>query len=390
MQFSPFNKPFKEDIDAWAEKLLYVSECLDGWLKVQRAWMYLQPIFDSADILKQLPTEGKKFRLVDSKWRQTMARVHTNGAALAACSQEGLLEIWNNANADLDMVQKGLDDYLETKRGAFARFYFLSNDELLEILSQTKDPLRVQPFLTKVFEAMKSLTFTPKLSATHMLSKEGETIVFVNEVVTKNKNVEVWMTEVEKAMVNGIREVIKIGVETYQEMDRCEWVLAQPGQVVLNSSQVHWTAEVEGAIKEASLSDYFKKLADQLMDLVRLVRGDISKLQRMSIGALVVIDVHAKDTIEKMAQDNITDCMSFEWISQLRYYWEMDDRDEENLWVRMVQTPFPYGYEYLGNSFRLVITPLTDTWWCLVFLLYFIFCLVYYYLRKSLFIFGLL
>ncbi|CAE6938345.1 Dnah1 [Symbiodinium sp. CCMP2592] len=149
MQFSPFNKPFKEEIDAWAEKLLYMSECLDGWLKVQRAWMYLQPIFDSPDIMKQLPTEGKKFRLVDSKWRQTMARLHQNSAALQACSMEGLLEIWNNANADLDMVQKGLDDYLETKRGAFARFYFLSNDELLEILSQTKDPLRVQPFLSK-------------------------------------------------------------------------------------------------------------------------------------------------------------------------------------------------------------------------------------------------
>ncbi|CAE7894725.1 Dnah1, partial [Symbiodinium microadriaticum] len=135
MQFSPFNKPFKDEI-AWAEKLLYMSECLDGWLK---AWMYLQPIFDSPDIMKQLPTEGKKFRLVDSKWRQTMARLHQNSAAL----QEGLLEMWNNANADLDMVQKGLDDYLETKRGAFARFYFLSNaripDELLEILSQTKD-----------------------------------------------------------------------------------------------------------------------------------------------------------------------------------------------------------------------------------------------------------
>ncbi|CAE7187706.1 Dnah1 [Symbiodinium necroappetens] len=139
MQFSPFNKPFKDEIDAWAEKLLYMSECLDGWLKVQRAWMYLQPIFDSPDIMKQLPTEGKKFRLVDSKWRQTMARLHQNSAALQACSMEGLLEMWNNANADLDMVQKGLDDYLETKRGAFARFYFLSNDELLEILSQTKD-----------------------------------------------------------------------------------------------------------------------------------------------------------------------------------------------------------------------------------------------------------
>lgn len=53
--------------------LQVVSELIDEWLAVQRNWLYLQPIFDSEDINKQLPAEGKRFSSVDKHWRATMA-----------------------------------------------------------------------------------------------------------------------------------------------------------------------------------------------------------------------------------------------------------------------------------------------------------------------------
>ena len=88
---------------------------------------------------------------------------------------------------------------------------------------------------------------------------------------------------------------------------------------------------------------------------MELVRQPLTKQQQVTINALIVIDVHAKDVVEKLVLANITDVAAFEWISQLRYYWADND-----CYVRCIQTNFPYGYEYLGNTLRLVITPLTD------------------------------
>ncbi|KAL4226017.1 Dynein heavy chain 3 [Mactra antiquata] len=357
MKGSPFIGPFEEEVNSWDLFLHRMKDTLDSWLKVQAAWLYLEPIFGSEDIRSQIPVEGQMFVEVDQHWRTIMSNAVKNTEALAVVSQENMLEKLKHSESMLDDIQQGLNNYLEKKRLFFPRFFFLSNDELLEILSETKDPLRVQPHLKKCFEGISQLSFDADKVINGMESAEQEVVPFSTNIIPADAKglVERWLLQVEEVMKQSLKEVCVKAVEAYPKIPRGEWVLQWPGQIVLAASQIHWTAELTQAIKGNFLGPYLQKSNKQIEEIVTMVRGSLSKMARITLGALIVIDVHARDVVQRLEEVGTKSPLDFSWISQLRYY-----KIESDVMVRMITTTVAYGYEYLGNTGRLVITPLTD------------------------------
>ncbi|KAG7492071.1 hypothetical protein MATL_G00010690 [Megalops atlanticus] len=357
MRGSPFIKPIEAECKQWEDQLVLIQDILDAMLKCQATWLYLEPIFSSEDIIAQMPEEGRKFGIVDSYWKDIIAEAVKDTRVLVATSQPNMLGRLQESNVFLEDIQKGLNTYLEKKRLYFPRFFFLSNDELLEILSETKDPLRVQPHLKKCFEGISKLEFTEDMEITGMISSEKETVPFIEKIYPAQAKgmVEKWLLQVENTMLKSVRAVIHDGVNEYAQAPRKKWVLQWPGQVVICASSIFWTSEVSEAIQTNTLPEYLEKSNAQIADIVDLVRGKLPGGARITLGALTVIDVHARDVVAKLADDGISSLNDFQWTSQLRYFWEDDD-----VLVRMITTTVKYGYEYLGNSPRLVITPLTD------------------------------
>jgi dynein heavy chain len=79
------------------------------------------------------------------------------------------------------------------------------------------------------------------------------------------------------------------------------------------------------------------------------------------MGALIVLDVHGRDVVKQLIKSRVSNINDFDWTKQLRYYWEpTEDENYSDAFAKQTNTRFQYGYEYLGNGPRLVITQLTD------------------------------
>lgn len=354
MNFSPFKKVFAERIQSWNTQLRLIQDILDVLMECQRAWLYLEPVFTSDDIKQQLPTESKRFFSADRSWRRVMSQARQNTLVVKFCSEGTVLNALTDAVRTFESISKALTAYLDSKRLSFPRFFFLSDDELLQILSQTKDPRSVQPHLPKCFENINKLIFADDMTLQAMKSGEGEVFPF-SETFIPTGNVEQWLLKVESVMKASVSAMIKKAIVDYLKCSRTDWVQKWPGQVVIAGSQVYWTMQVAQAIEQNSLKDLAVKLEQQLEDLVVLVRQELPPLTRMILSDLIVIEVHARDVVQRLLQSGVQRSNDFEWISQLRYYWE-----DDSLKIKILNASFNYGCEYLGNTGRLVITPLTD------------------------------
>lgn len=349
-------------VTQWERQLDNIQTIMDEWFRCQNTWAYLEPIFSSQDISRSLPTEKHQFVGVDNNWHSIMEGTRLTPQVLARCQDESLLRTLSDSNNTLEVVLRKLQQFLETKRMAFPRFYFISNEELLQILSDSKDPYLVQPYLCKCFEGIKRIEFSGRHDIVGMMSAEGEHVKLVKKVNPGDhgNQVELWLQAVENVMIETIRDQLLQAIGDYATRKRVNFIRSWPGQVVIAICCYFWTMEATKAMSEegtVGLMTYHETCIHQLEDLIRLVRDkNLAVVERCTLESLVVIEVHAKDIIGMLCERGVDSPTNFDWLAQLRYYWE----ENNHLMVRQINAELRYGYEYLGNTGRLVITPLTD------------------------------
>lgn len=157
---SKFIAHFLEEVSSWQKKLSIADQVTTIWFEVQRTWMHLESIFmSSEDIRRQLPVDAERFDRIDKEFKKMTEEMAKTPNVIEATNKDGLVSALDVLQKALVLCEKALAEYLETKRLAFPRFYFVSSSDLLDILSNGNQPEVVAKHLTKLFDSMARLNF---------------------------------------------------------------------------------------------------------------------------------------------------------------------------------------------------------------------------------------
>jgi len=277
-----------------------------------------------------------------------------------------------------------------------------------------REPRNIQRFLSKIFEGIDNLSFQANGEVTAMHSKEGETVKLV-ETIMAIESAESWLRNLEGAMKKTIKAVVHQTLQDkFKNKQYQEWVKMWPGQIILLVTSILFTKDMTELMKKNDISriqDIHKEIVDEIDVLTSMVRSKITDVHRTTMSSLITTRVHDRDQIDIMMKESNkskTPQSDFVWQMYMKFHYKVQEEpsskliqqvklskseevpgegdheeskselEKENLekeylikieretlmlsdiTVSLLNAERNYGYEYLGNTPRLVITPLTD------------------------------
>lgn len=373
MRHSPYYKQFEDEASSWEDKLNRVHVLFDVWIDVQRQWVYLEGVFTgNADIKHLLPIESSRFQNINSEFFTVLKKVYKSPLVLDVLNISGVQKSLERLAELLHKIQKALGEYLERERISFPRFYFVGDEDLLEIIGNSNDTLRIAKHFRKMFAGLSGLIMDQDLTITGFTSKEGEEVRLKKHIsLLKIPKINDWLAALENNMKSSLAEYLSEAVIMFQslcngpDIERTsfnEYLSQFPAQIVVLGAQVAWSTSVESALNLGGDNlDALHQTHVRILELLATtVLTDLDHLTRKKCEHLITEFVHQRDVLGRLMKARASMPTHHLWLLQMRYVYKPEGDFIDRLQVKMANADLKYGFEYLGVPERLVRTPLTD------------------------------
>ena len=218
-----------------------------------------------------------------------------------------------------------------------------------------------RPTITQMIASVgkETVTFYPDPKA-HLL---GKVEIYLQDIL----NI-IYNTMVESAKKTYKEYVSSVKDEVAKENEQAsatkvKWIKDNYAQLVLLVSAAGWADLTEDKFRRIqegdteAMSSFLRTVILNLTALIKLVQGNLESAERRKVMCMITLETHNRDIIDKLVVEKVRKADDFQWQSQLKFYF---DQKTQTFYTRIADAMLRYGYEYLGNGARLVVTPLTD------------------------------
>lgn len=358
MRSSVFVKPHEVIVIDFYNNLVKIELTIKNWEKVQDDLKKLVPIFTKTDLNKIIPAETGLFVSCYETYNKYIEIIKGKLIVFEVVATTEIVTDTSRFVQELEIVYSGVIRYLETIRVRSPRLYFLSDNELFEVTSDTKRAFDTQTFLIKIFQEICNLEVIDG-NIVGVSSKQAEELKFAHSIQFESLPVDDICSQIEKEMKDNLQSQMATCYKLYKKTNLKEILSKFSEQIILVMSQIYWREDMESALRlthNIKLRIIYQKLKNVINDKVQMLNDtDLNSIQRVKLKNIVVNDINKRTLLETILEKGCINLNQFDWESSIKYYYK-----DHICTVQMMNSKIPYGYEYLGNPHPLISTPLTD------------------------------
>lgn len=408
-------------------RLNHVRQIFEMLVEIQKWWVYLDGIFTgNVEIRTQLPHDTLQFERTSREFLTILPRPRAGGVLPEVGVQfflqdEKLFQTLERLCNQITEVQHALTAYLDGQRRRFPRFFFVGDDDLLEIMGNGSDPNFLSRHLRKMFTGLHSFVVKPEtLQLLGFSSMEGEVVSYQKvgpdlqhplspvSIEVEKRALYDWLSEAEEMMVSTLRNETLVAAKALFAAGsvKMDWIKVHPTQVLCLSLQLWWVKLQEDHFKSLGLSDasgspslrslqanasrdslhrviqakgdcclenrkHAKSPVTDAMDLLlgqlasSVLDTQVQTSIRHRFEQMITIAVYQRDTSRALVLAEVRSPSEFEWSRVFRPYIQDDgvqkkESSSPKVVCCMADASITHGFEYIGGYERLVQTPLTD------------------------------